>query len=283
MPERITPKAVLRFVLVTIGVLIFACSMQMFLLPNYIAPGGVTGLATIAYHLFKVPVGVVIMVCNLPLYLLSIRRFGAWYSFMTLYAATLSSAVIDYVPMPVVTTDPMLASLIGGIVMGFGVGLTDRNGGNTGCTFLLAKLIQLKFPFLSIAWMMFFVDAVVVALSCVAFGVEIGLFALIALYVGTKVMDLTLTGIRAAREVKIISDCAEKIGMRITNEMERGATKLIAEGVYTHQPRGMLLCVLESGRELQKLKEIVQMEDPKAFIIVNHTSEVLGEGFSSYE
>ncbi|MBE5780873.1 MAG: YitT family protein [Clostridiales bacterium] len=272
-----------KFGLITAGVLIMAFSMSMFMVPNKIAAGGVSGFATVLHYVMSLPTGATIFVINLPLFLMAIRRFGKTFALITLYASFLTSIAVDYIPVPVLTTDPMLASVFGGVVMGVGLGIIERNGGNTGGTYLAAKLLQQFLPFISVAWVMFFIDCLVVLLSALCFSWELGMFSMVALYVSTKVMDMIVEGPGSARMVYVISDQADAISRRIMDEMERGVTHLSAKGGYTGNEKGMIMCVLESNKELTRLKSIVKEEDLRAFVVVNTASEVMGEGFKSHE
>lgn len=272
-------ESVKKITFITIGVLIMAYSMKLFLIPNRIAPGGVSGLATVLHHLFSIPAGAAIFALNLPLFFLSIKRLGRGYTLIALYAAALTSLAVDYLPDAVLTTNPVLACVYGGAMMGLGLGIIERSGGNTGGTYLAAKLVQGLFPFLSVVWVMFFIDFLVVALSALVFSLELGLFALVALFVSTKVMDLIVEGLKSARMVYIITDRYAGISKRIMEEMERGVTRIDATGAYTGAHRGVLICVLESNKELMRLKGIVQELDADAFVVVNPASEVMGNGF----
>ena len=271
-----------KMILITAGVFIMAFSLNLFLVPNKIAPGGVSGLATVLHYITGVPTGAAILLMNLPLFLLAIKKFGKEFAFIALYASVVTSLAVDYIPLPVITDDPMLASVFGGVVMGVGLGIIERSGGNTGGTYLAAKLLQGLFPFISVAWVMFPIDFVVVALSAVLFSLELGLFSLVALFISTKVMDMIMEGLSRARMVYIITDHWEQISEKIMADMERGVTRMAATGVYTGEPKGMLLCVLESNKELSQLKDIIREIDSAAFVIVNPASEVMGEGFKSH-
>ena len=271
-----------KMILITAGVFIMAFSLNLFLVPNKIAPGGVSGLATVLHYITGVPTGAAILLMNLPLFLLAIKKFGKEFAFIALYASVVTSLAVDYIPLPVITDDPMLASVFGGVVMGVGLGIIERSGGNTGGTYLAAKLLQGLFPFISVAWVMFAIDFVVVALSAVLFSLELGLFSLVALFISTKVMDMIMEGLSRARMVYIITDHWEQISEKIMADMERGVTGMAATGVYTGEPKGMLLCVLESNKELSQLKDIIREIDSAAFDIVNPASEVMGEGFKSH-
>ncbi|MDL2224693.1 YitT family protein [Eubacteriales bacterium OttesenSCG-928-M02] len=277
---RIEKEAMWRFIWITIGVVLMGLSMTLFMVPNKIAPGGVSGLATVLHHLWNLPTGAIILVINLPLFLLAIKNIGKWFAIIALYASFLTSVVVDYIPVPVLTTNPMLACVFGGALMGVGLGLIERNGGNTGGTYLAAKLLQKPFRFISVAWLMFFIDCFVVALSAIVFSMEQGLYSMVALFLSTKIMDAMVEGIHSARAVYIITDQWEKIGWRIMEELERGVTKMQAVGMYSGGEKGMLLCVLETNRELSALKDIVKSEDESAFMVVNTAGEVMGEGFA---
>lgn len=268
-----------RLFLITVGAVLFGLSLTMFLEHNKIAPGGVSGLAVVINNLWGFPSGLVMALMNVPLFILGLIVFGREETFYTLYSIVASSLATDYIPAPVLTDNLLLAAIFGGVVMGIGIGIMLLGGGNSGGTVMAARLAQhWFFRHMGITWILFAIDCVVVLFSAFAFGAEIAMYALIALYISSKVLDLVIEG-ATAKSVYVISPQAHEVGLRVLDEMERGATMISARGMYTDTERGMLMCVLETSREVNTLKEMVKEVDEDAFVIVNDVREVMGEGF----
>lgn len=273
-------QVIKNLVVIAVGSILMAFAMTMFFIPNKIAPGGFSGLGTVFYYLFGWPAGTVIFLLDLPLFLIAWKKYGTSFVLYSVYAVAVSSVFTDYVAVPVITHDIMLASIFGGIVQGVGLGLIIKAGGNTGGTALLGQLLHSRLPQVNLAWMIFAVDCLVVLFSAVVFGVEISLFAFVALYISSKMLDMVLEGMSGAKSIYVITDKAEEIAQKVLYEMERGATNLSARGMYSGEPKDVLLVVLQSSGEVVKLKEIVRTIDEDAFVLVMEAREVLGEGFA---
>lgn len=269
------------YALMLVGALVAAVSFTNFFVPNDIAPGGVTGIATVINHLTAWPVGVVSFVINLPLFLLGYRSGGRRFVVRSFVAMVALSAFIDLLPAVVVTEEPMLASIFGGILLGVGLGLVLRAGATTGGTDLAAQMVHNRFPFLSVGTFLLGIDCMVVLVAGVVFDIQAALVALIALYISTKVMDMVLKGWNTEQQMMIISDEIDEIARHICEDMERGATILEATGAYTGEKRGMLYCVVTRA-EIMQVKAIVAQADPRAFVTVSDAHEVMGEGFKQF-
>ena len=280
MREKITP--VLRdYAMMLGGALSAAVSFTNFFVPNGIAPGGVTGIATVVSHLTGWPVGVLSFVINLPLFLMGYRAVGRRFVVRSFVSMVALSAFIDLLPDKALTMDPMLASIFGGILLGVGLGFVLRAGATTGGTDLAAQMVHNRFTFLSVGTFLLMIDCMVVLLAGVVFDIQAAMVALIALYISTKVMDMVLKGWNTEQQMMIISDEIAEIARRICTEMERGATILEATGAYTGEKRGMLYCVVTRA-EIMQVKEIVAQTDPRAFVTVSDAYEVMGEGFKQF-
>lgn len=266
--------------LIFFGTLITALALNMFLIPNKIAAGGVSGIATVIYYLFKFPVGVVMLVLNLPIFLLGIKEIGTVFGIKTLISTILLSLMIDFIKVPCITREVILASVYGGILMGIGLGLVFKANATTGGTDMAARIIHKYVPFIGIGWVMFVIDFVVVAAAGIVFGSEQALYALVSLFLGAKMIDLIQEGFNSAKAFIIISNKADMISNRILNEMNRGVTGLHGKGMFSGYEKEILLCII-SRTEITRLKEIVVDEDPYAFVIVTNVREVLGEGFTA--
>lgn len=264
----------------TVGSIITGLSLTLFLESNKIAPGGVSGLAIVLHNLWGWPTGLVMMALNIPLFLLGVWSFGKEYGAYTLYCIVVTSIATDYIHVEPLTNDLMLASIFGGVMMGIGLGVTLNGGGNTGGTVMAARLVQKWFfRHMSITWILFAIDCVVVIFSGFAFGADIAMYALIGLYISSKMLDLVVEGFSTAKAVYIISSRSDEIAGRVLAEMDRGATKLEAKGMYTNQEKDMIMCVVENSREVGIIKDMVTEMDERAFVIVNDVREVMGEGF----
>jgi len=265
--------------LIVFGVLIMTVSYNMFLVPAKIAPGGVSGAATIVHYLAGLPIGAVSLVMNAPLFLLGWRQEGRGFIIRTLISTVLLSLFIDLIHLPTITADPLLSAVFGGVILGAGLGLVLLGDATTGGTDLAAKMIQRKIPRLTMAWVLFILDMIVIVAAAVAFSPEEGLYALVTIYVSTKVMDFILEGAKSARAFNVISPKSNEIASRIMQEMERGVTCLHGTGMYSGRNVEMLYCVV-SSREITRLKHIILSEDPNAFIVITEAHEVGGEGFT---
>lgn len=271
--------------IITLGAVIYALAFDWFVAPNQIAMGGVTGLAQIVNALVPVlPVGVLSILVNVPLFLAGWRLLGGRLLVSSLYAMAVSSLAIDVIawmhtfpPM-----DPILATLYGGAGMGVGLGLVFSQGATTGGTDNIGKLLKLKFPWLPIGKLVMIPDMVVVILAAVVFGtVNAALYGLIQMYLLSKVMDMILYGWDTSRVAYIITDRWEETVQGLL-DMNRGVTLLQGKGAYTGAEKQVLLVAFRQ-REIVPIKRMLREIDPKAFFIVCDAHEILGEGFGDYQ
>ena len=271
--------------IIALGAVIYALAFDWFVAPNQIAMGGVTGLAQIVNALVPVlPVGVLSILVNVPLFLAGWRLLGGRLLVSSLYAMAVSSLAIDVIawihtfpPM-----DPILATLYGGAGMGVGLGLVFSQGATTGGTDIIGKLLKLKFPWLPIGKLVMIPDMVVVILAAVVFGtVNAALYGLIQMYLLSKVMDMILYGWDTSRVAYIITDRWEETVQGLL-DMERGVTLLQGKGAYTGAEKQVLLVAFKQ-REIVPIKRMLREIDPTAFFIVCDAHEVLGEGFGDYQ
>ena len=271
--------------IITLGAVIYALAFDWFVAPNQIAMGGVTGLAQIVNALVPVlPVGVLSILVNVPLFLAGWRLLGGRLLVSSLYAMAVSSLAIDVIawmhtfpPM-----DPILATLYGGAGMGVGLGLVFSQGATTGGTDIIGKLLKLKFPWLPIGKLVMIPDMVVVILAAVVFGtVNAALYGLIQMYLPPKVMDMILYGWDTSRVAYIITDRWEETVQGLL-DMNRGVTLLQGKGAYTGAEKQVLLVAFRQ-REIVPIKRMLREIDPKAFFIVCDAHEILGEGFGDYQ
>ena len=264
---------------ILLGSLVAAAAYPAFLVPNNIAPGGLTGVATILNFLFHWPVGTVSLLLNIPLFIIGYRAMGRIFAFRSLIATVLFSILIDILPIRPVSTDPLLGTLFGGVVLGAGLGLILRGGATTGGSDMVARMVHRRLPFISVGMFLFAVDCLVVLGAAVAIGTEQALYAFINIYVCSKVIDTVMMGFSGNKACFIMTSRWEQITRRLMDEVGRGVTHLEAKGAYTGRQQPVVLCVA-ARQEIMSVKRIVQEEDEKAFMFITEAHEALGEGFS---
>ncbi|MCX7781204.1 MAG: YitT family protein [Negativicutes bacterium] len=266
---------------ITLGALLTAVALNMFLIPNKVAAGGVSGFATVLHYLLGVPVGMTMLALNIPLFLASVKVLGAKFGINTLFGAAVLSLAIDLSApyTPVLTRDLLLSSLYGGVLSGVGMGLVFRFKGTTAGTDLLAAILNKLFK-ISVGQALLSVDFFVIAFAGIAFvSPELSLYALISLFVTSKIIDLIQEGPSTSKAFFIITSAADEVASKVLAEMDRGVTFLPGRGAYTGQNRDVLFCVVSTS-EVTRLKDIVNAIDSKAFVIVADVHEVMGEGFT---
>ena len=274
------------YAVITLGSLIYALAYNIFFAPNQVAMGGLTGLGQVLNAVIPVlPVGGTVFAMNVPLFFLGWKYIGGHLLVSSLYAMTFSSFAIDVLDMiyRFSPTDPMLAAICGGALLGLGIGLVFAKGATTGGTDLIARLLKLKFAWLPMGTLVLFPDFAVIVLAAIAFGkVESALYGVVALFVTTKVMDLVLYGLDSSKVAYIISDAYREIADAITHDMERGLTLLHGEGGWSGAEKKILLVAFKQ-KQIVALKQTVKAIDPSAFLIVCDAHEVLGDGFREYK
>jgi len=270
------------YTLIILGCIIGGAAYPLFLVPNNIAPGGLTGIATILNYLFGMPVGITSMVLNLPLFLIGYRAMGRTFVFRSFIATVLFSVAIDLIKLPSLTDDVLLGSVYGALLLGLGLGLILRGGATTGGSDMIARMVHKRVPFITVGTFLFAVDCLVILAAAFTMSARAALYALICIFVSAKAVDLVLAGMGSAKACFIISNKHESIARRIMDELERGATILPGIGAYSKEPRGVLISVV-SRAEVVPVKRIVHEEDEKAFVFITDTHETLGEGFSNLQ
>lgn len=267
-----------------LGCAITAYGISAFQVPNKIAAGGVTGLATVIYYWTGWPVGIISLGLNLPLFLIGFRLIGGSFGFRTLLATITLSLLIDFFAgIPSVTDDLLLACLAGGALTGFGLGLVFRQDATTGGTDLAARILHRSLPHISIAQVLLAIDVLVVLTATFSFrSYELGLYAVVTVVVTTKVIEMVTLGINFTKAVHIISNRPEEVSKRLLVELNRGVTGLEGKGMWTGERKEVLVCVL-TARQVPRLKRIVKEIDPDAFVYISDAREVFGEGFHSHE
>lgn len=271
------------YILIIMGTFIMGFAIKNIYDPVGLVTGGFTGIAIILKKQMGVALWVTNTVLNIPLFLASVKLKGWQFIKRTLVATVSLSASLYIIPEIAFLTDELLlAALFGGIISGAGVGLVFIARATTGGTDMLAALIQRALPHYSLAQIMQVLDALVVLIGASVFGITYALYALITIYVVTKVSDGLIEGMKFSKVAFIISPKTEEIAQAIMEQMERGVTALNARGMYSGMSRDMLFCVV-SKKEIVQLKELVVGHDSQAFVIVSDAREVLGEGFIEFK
>ncbi|MEG2174705.1 MAG: YitT family protein, partial [Oscillospiraceae bacterium] len=235
--------------------------------------------------LWNTPIGGLALAFNLPLLLLGYHRIGHTFILNTLRVVVLTSLATDVVTafLAPYAGQSFLAALFGGALVGAGLGLVFMRGGSTGGTDIIVKLIKLKKPHLSLGTIMMLTDLLVVgAAACIYRSLEAAMMGIVMLYTSTTVIDRMISGLDARRLVMVVTPKQHELAALVLTQLTRGATLLPAEGAYSGQTTGLLLCVVEN-QQLFHLKQLVQQVDPTAFVIVAQATEILGVGFKSIE
>lgn len=262
---------------IIIGSLLYALGLNYFIIANHLAEGGFTGISLILHYTLGLPVGMVLLVGNLPLLIIGWKLWGWEFVSKTFLGVIATSLFIDLTTgFQMKVENLLLAALYGGFITGAGLGLVLRNGGTTGGADIVGRLFNQYYGVRLGKFYLVF-DSLVISTVAFIFGLEIALYSLVAIYVFSKVNDYIIDGLDAARQALIISDKIEKIASAIDQELERGFTFLKGKG-HLHQDKDILLCVV-SKWQIFRLKRLVKNIDPKAFIIVSDVYEALGEGF----
>jgi uncharacterized membrane-anchored protein YitT (DUF2179 family) len=278
-------KVVLEYIGITLGCLLLAIALNFFLVPNTIAPGGISGLAVLINKLSGFTTSKIILIINIPLFIAGIlvlgKNFGAKTAYGTIALIFILDILSRYYSNLSVTNDNLLSALYGGLILGTGLGIVFRCGGSTGGTDLIGSILNKYFKSLSIPKLTMIFDFFIVVFSgIVNKNIETALYSAIALYIIVRVADFIIEGLGYAKAYFIISNATDEIGNKIINDLGRGVTALSGRGMYTDSKREVMLVVINRGQEV-KLKEIVKDVDPKAFVMVAGIHEVLGEGFKT--
>jgi uncharacterized membrane-anchored protein YitT (DUF2179 family) len=270
------------YVLIMVGALLQALAMDLFLVPGRLAAGGLSGLAIIVNRYTGWPIGVMVALGNVPLFVLGWRLLGGRrFMARTVAAVVLYSALLDLLPLVLplgLTPDPVLNSLYGGVVGGIGMGLVFRAGGTSGGTDILARLLG-RWRGIPLSQSYLLTDAAIVLLAGLAFSWELALYALVSLYVSGLAAELATEGQAVVRTATIISSRPEQVARHILDDMQRGVTVWPGVGAYSGEARQILFCAV-SRAEVGQLKAIIHEADPRAFVVIGQAHEALGEGFT---
>ena len=269
-----------RCLWITAGAAVYSAGIGLFLDPNQLAPGGVSGLAIILSYLTKIRTGTWFFLFNIPLVVIAFFKFGFKFIISTFYAVAVISWFTNlFSVIGAVTVNPLLAALAGSTLVAVGMGIIFKAGATTGGSDIIVKLLRNKFRHLKTGNIFLMTDALIVTLSGLVFGdLDKALYAGIAVIVNAVVLDVVLYGRDEAKMVFVISDHSGSIAGAVLQELEVGVTFLHGEGAYTGTKKDVILCVLKK-QQYPELEEIVKRTDPAAFLIVSSAGEIYGEGY----
>ncbi|MER1990071.1 MAG: YitT family protein [Solibacillus isronensis] len=271
-------NSVMEYVFVIVGAAVIAFGFNVFLFPNQVASGGVSGISTILHGMFGWNAGIVQYAFNIPLFIAGVLVLGKKFGIKSFIGTiALPFFVILTESWDPWTLNPLLGAIFGGIVVGLGIGLVFKGNASTGGTDLLAQIIT-KYTGLTLGTSVLFIDGLIAVSAAIVFDLEKGLYALIGLYVTTKTIDIVQLGFSQSKMVYIITQKETDVRDAIYKEINRGITRLPAFGGYTGEERPVLMVVVYQT-EFTRLKQVLKTVDPQAFVIVSDAYEVLGEGF----
>lgn len=275
-----TKKLIIELIGTVIGAFIMAIAVSLFLLPNQLSSGGIAGIATITYYLLNLPMGIVIIAINVPLFILAIFKIGKSFFFKSMIGTITLSVFIDFLDkLEPLTNDRFLACIYGGIIMGLGTALLLKVNSSTGGTDLASYIVKEYKPTISLSRAIIIIDTIIITLNVIFLReIEIGLYSAIAIYLMGKIIDILFEGIYFTELLLIVSDKNEEIAKEIGNKIKRGTTGLFGKGMYTEEEKIVLMCAASRG-DIAKIKMIARKIDPDSFIVITNSREVVGLGF----
>lgn len=284
MPERdkIRKKNFYDYLRIVLGSFIMAVSLMLFLIPNKVNSGGVSGIATILYHIFDWPAGVTMLIINIPLFIIGVKVFGKKFGLKTLWGIVWISLFSDgldkLLHVPPITQNPLLATIYGGILLGAGLGIIMKGRGTTGGSDIIARILN-KYVHLSLGTSFMVIDTFIILITGLVFkDVDLILYCLISLAVSSKVVDIIVEGVTSERALTIISEKWYEINKQIMESVNRGVTGFNSIGMYTNNEKKTLYCVI-STRQIEQIRRIVKRVDPDAFVTITNVSILQGDGF----
>ena len=282
MPKRSARDIAREWGLIILGAATYAVGFQFFFYPNDIIAGGVTGISTIINLLTGAPVGVVSIIINIPLFAFAWKKFGTRFMLMSLVGMALTYIFVDLFALIdfAATDDLFLAGTIGACLNGAGLGLVYRAGATTGGIDIVAKILRRRYPYINFGTFVLVLDIAIIAVFAAIYREwEAAMYAVIAMFVVTRAIDVMLYGLDTSKVCYLISEeKSTELERAITETMHRGVTRLHGEGGYTGAEREVLMCVIKK-RQITDLRKIVRAVDPAAFFVVTDANDVFGNGF----
>lgn len=277
-------KFICRYIVITFAACIYAVGISMFLDPNNLAPGGLTGAAVILTRIIPITLGTLIVIMNIPIMILGAWKFGARFTLSTLYTLVVSSAFMEIFERMgyVVTHDKILAALVGGTLMGAGMGLCLRMETTTGGIDIIIKVLRQKYRQVKSGEMYLIIDGLILAAAALYFkDIEVSMYAGVAIVISTYILDKVLYGSDEAKLVYIVSNKRKIIATRMMVKLNMGVTLVEGKGAYNMENTEVIMCVMHK-QNLTKVRNLVSEVDPEAFMIVSSATEVFGEGFKGH-
>ena len=277
-------KFICRYIVITFAACIYAVGISMFLDPNNLAPGGLTGAAVILTRIIPITLGTLIVIMNIPIMILGAWKFGARFTLSTLYTLVVSLAFMEIFERMgyVVTHDKILAALVGGTLMGAGMGLCLRMETTTGGIDIIIKVLRQKYRQVKSGEMYLIIDGLILAAAALYFkDIEVSMYAGVAIVISTYILDKVLYGSDEAKLVYIVSNKRKIIATRMMVELNMGVTLVEGKGAYNMENTEVIMCVMHK-QNLTKVRNLVSEVDPEAFMIVSSATEVFGEGFKGH-
>lgn len=270
-------------ILITLGAYLISLAINMFLLPHKMSTGGASGIATILFYTFKIPMGITILLINLPLFLMSIIKLGKSFTFKTISATVLLSVFLEIFKYDSVITkapiDLLMSCIFGGIITGLGLALVLKSGASSGGSDLLANLIYRCTSIQSISQALLVIEAVIISAMILVFkDLNLGLYSLISLFISTKILDFVFEGVDTTKVATIITKNSNEIIEKILKELKRGATITNSIGAHSGEENVTITCII-SRSQISKLKEIIKEKDNKAIMYITTANEAIGKGF----
>ncbi|MEH7415309.1 YitT family protein [Neobacillus drentensis] len=271
-------RVIVRIIMITIGAILMATGLEIFLVPNHVIDGGITGISIMLAHITGWKLGLFLFVLNLPFVYMGYKQMGKTFAFSTIYGIIVLSIFTSFFhPIPPFTEDILLATLFGGMILGIGVGLVIRNGGALDGTEILALVINKKVPF-SVGQIIMFMNIFILGAAGFVFSWDRAMYSLLAYVIASKAIDTVVQGLEETKSVWIISDNADEIGDAVNDRLGRGVTYLNGEGAYTGDNKKVIFSII-SRLEESKLTTIVEEIDPTAFLAIADIAEVRGGRF----
>lgn len=276
-----------RYLKLTLYGILYAVGFQLFIVPNFLAPGGFSGVSVLLNHVIPaIPTGTFILMLNIPILIIGFWKFGAKFTISTCYCVVLTSVLmtlLEYFAKPIVSDDIFLGCVCGGAIVGFSLGKIFRHGATTGGMDIVVKLIRLKVPHLKTNQVFLIADSFVVAAMILLMqDVVRGLYSAICIVISTTIMERALYGKDEATFVHIISDKPQEVADQLLYELQVGVTFIDGMGAYTKKDKKIIMCVAKK-RDFYKVEAVVKKTDPKSFMIVSSAQEVYGEGYKQHE
>lgn len=284
MDKKKIGKKVLGYVLMTLACFGYAVGISLFVEPNNIASGGVTGIAIILNKAIGGSTGIWFFVINIPILLIGMWKFGFKFLMSTVYCTTIISVFTDLLSHygSPLTNDVLVATIAGGMLTAIGMGGVFKAGATTGGMDIVVKLCKLKFPYMKTGSLFLIMDFLVVLASAFVFqDIDRAFYSAMEVFVTSTLLDLVLYGKDGAKLIYIISDKSEKIAARLLDELNIGVTYMEGQGAYSGREKKVIMCVTKK-QIAPRAEEIVKEEDPNTFMIVSSASEIYGEGYKSY-